>query len=686
MKKLFYLLLVMPIVLMGCKKGATDSEPEAVKLTVTPNSIISPSAGADYSLTLTAPEAWTASCADSWVKVTPSSGNAGTVEISVKIAADKSSTEANSKIVFKSGTQTVEVPVKRLAKDPARLIIASETEIQTPKDGGTYAIKVESNIKWEVSSNASWAKIEGQATKRDNAVISVNVAENTTPEETVATITIKPLEGGLEEQTVTITRGASDATSMTIDKNQIDAPADGGTYSVAVTTTAKWKVSKSWEGDWLSLSNAEGTGSGSFTIKVNPATSSNEMSTVLTVEEVRSDYYKPVQLNVLVTRKGKANAELSVDPTSIYAPIEGGEFTVTIKSNYAWTASITGSKFISVSVNKFEYDLPSLTYMVVTIKPATDEKETTGSITIRSSYGGLQQTINIKRAAILDKYYFSVSKTKKVYFSKGNLQHLPLHNNWRFAEHQYDILGADNLKLFNYGQTYSLGSPWSQYNGWFDLFAYATSGFKYLPTNPELYSYENKEITTDIAGTNNDWGEFLTLKNALPTDGTSCKKQGTGKWRTMTEDEWLYVIFDRKNRPFFATVNNVEGIFILPDYMQMPSDLSVTLKACYYYVDNSGMHIKGEFGDNIITLEDWTKLENAGAVFLPAAGRVYYTNTEEGWKYNPGEFAYWTSSIGESNDDMYQPYFFYLFDNNEIAIWQNVSYSPHAVRLVQDVE
>ena len=65
MKKLFYLLLLLPILFVGCKKNnVQNEEPEAVKLAVEPNSIISPSAGADYTLTLTAPEAWTATCAE----------------------------------------------------------------------------------------------------------------------------------------------------------------------------------------------------------------------------------------------------------------------------------------------------------------------------------------------------------------------------------------------------------------------------------------------------------------------------------------------------------------------------------------------------------------------------------------------------------------------------------------------
>ena len=103
MKRLFLISLLLPLVLIGCKKGAQDAEPETIKLSVEPSSITCPAFGADYTISLTAPEAWTASCADSWVRVSPTSGNAGTVEINVKISANKESKESTSKIVFKSG-------------------------------------------------------------------------------------------------------------------------------------------------------------------------------------------------------------------------------------------------------------------------------------------------------------------------------------------------------------------------------------------------------------------------------------------------------------------------------------------------------------------------------------------------------------------------------------------------------
>ena len=562
MKKLFYLLLIVPMVLMGCKKGAKDAEPETVKLSVTPNSIISPSIGADYSLTLTAPESWTASCADSWVKINPVSGNAGTVEISVKIAADKTSTEANSKIVFKSGDQTVEVPVKRLAKDPA-LKIVSETEIKTPKEGGAYSIQVESNIKWQISSNVSWVKVQGEAVKRNNAIITVNVDPATKPEETVGTLTVSPLEGtGIEKQTVTITRSASDATSMTIDKSRIDAPSEGGLYSVTVNTTVKWRATKSREADWLTLGSAEGNGNGSFTIKVEPATSSEELSTVVTISEVRSDDYQPVQLDVVVTR---------------------------------------GSS--------------------VTLKGA----------------------------------FFSVSATKKVYFSQGNLQYLLRGSGekiFRFAEHQWDFVGdAEKGNVYYNGQKCNNNQYFgTQYKGWIDMFAWGTGD------KPWSGSTDNA-----VFAEFHEWGA-----NQISNGGNQANL-----WRTLTKDEWVYLYFKRDNASTlrgYGTVNGVAGRILLPDNWEMPTGVAAFQPTLKYTA-------------NTYTANDWTKMENNGAVFLPAAGVMSLNDFQILIVGGVGEVgAYWSCTPSSSALMAHA----FNFDSTSTGTGAMIRYLHLSVRLVRD--
>ena len=227
-----------------------------------------------------------------------------------------------------------------------------------------------------------------------------------------------------------------------------------------------------------------------------------------------------------------------------------------------------------------------------------------------------------------------MAEGRTVQFSKGNLQHIPLTGNWRFAENQYDYIGAGNANISQ------------NYNGWIDLFGWGTSGWEtganaYQPwatsqTRSDYYpggSYENS-LTGDYA--NADWGIYNRIENG----GT------VGMWRTLTNDEWDYLLNMRSastvgvyENAWYAkaTVNGVAGLIILPDSFTMPSGVTALDK-----VNVS----EAVFTANVYTTADWAKLEAAGVVFLPAAG--YRSGTEVG---DVGTFGgYWSSTYYDESD------------------------------------
>ena len=195
---------------------------------------------------------------------------------------------------------------------------------------------------------------------------------------------------------------------------------------------------------------------------------------------------------------------------------------------------------------------------------------------------------------------FSVSATKKVYFSQGNLQYRASTNTWRFAEHQYDMVGDNNYYI----------SP--TYNGWIDLFGWGTGD---RPT----YDQENNGNYYYFS----DWGN-----NAITNGGNS-----TNIWRTMTSSEWDYILNTRTTnsgiRYAKAVVNGIKGLILLPD----------NWSASTYSLNNT--NTSSSDYTNTITLANWNnKLEAAGAVFLPAGGsRSPYYMIDVG----AGGY-YWTST------------------------------------------
>ena len=195
---------------------------------------------------------------------------------------------------------------------------------------------------------------------------------------------------------------------------------------------------------------------------------------------------------------------------------------------------------------------------------------------------------------------FSVSNTKKVSFSSGNLQYQASTDTWRFAENQWDYIGGANSNIS------------SSYSGWIDLFGWGTGN------NPTKSSTSYSDYSTFV-----DWG-----KNKI-------NNEAPNTWRTLTRAEWEYVLGGRPNSHSLygtATVNNVHGLIILPDDWNEPN-LSFT----------SG--IKG-WENNVYSTAEWKELEYEGAVFLPASGYRYGYNVSD----VQGDGYYWSATEGYSYD------------------------------------
>ena len=232
---------------------------------------------------------------------------------------------------------------------------------------------------------------------------------------------------------------------------------------------------------------------------------------------------------------------------------------------------------------------------------------------------------------------FSVSATKTVTFSPGNLQYHPANDEWRFAPSQLDYVGADNAKI----------SP--SYNGWIDLFGWGTGN---NPTNTSNYY---KDYSTFV-----DWGV-----NKIGNDAPNT-------WRTLTGEEWEYLLWGRPNAEQLkgvARVNRVNGLILLPDSWTCPS--GVTFKSGFN--DDYGSYDYAAY--QTFSSSEWTKLEASGAVFLPAAGyRGVYSVSQVQY-----DGRYWSASEGAVG------YICYIgFYSNVDDVDGGNCFSGQSVRLVQD--
>ena len=222
---------------------------------------------------------------------------------------------------------------------------------------------------------------------------------------------------------------------------------------------------------------------------------------------------------------------------------------------------------------------------------------------------------------------FSVSADKQVSFSKGNLQYTQSTNTWSFASAQWEVIGTDNVT----GGSVSSGEYGDSKEGTaladkVDLFGWSTSATNFGVSTSTDYN--------DYSGSFVDWGT-----NKIGNDAPNT-------WRTLTRDEWKYLVDDRPNASSLkgiAKVNGVNGLILLPDNWTCPA--GVTFKSGFH----SSYGVEYYAANQTFTVDQWSKLESAGAVFLPAAGYRY--GSLVGDVQDNGH--YWFATEGNSSNARY---------------------------------
>ena len=267
-----------------------------------------------------------------------------------------------------------------------------------------------------------------------------------------------------------------------------------------------------------------------------------------------------------------------------------------------------------------------------------------------------------------------------IFFSQGNLQYQGSTNSWRFATHQYNYIGNAA------GNTV----PSASQTEWMDLFGWGTSGWdngKRVAYQP----YSTSENYSDYGVTDPKTAyETLTGEYANGDWGVYNSAQLGAGWRTMTRNEWRYLIYSRTTT---GTVNgtsnaiytnakiltdgsgtegltyNICGVILFPDEFDGSASYSgVTWGTINNVSDWS----------TTCTTTGWEALEAAGCVFLPAAGSRSGTSVTSAGTWG----VYWTSTASavEYVDDLY-------IGPSTFSAWGgNYRHLGRSVRLARNVE
>ncbi len=222
---------------------------------------------------------------------------------------------------------------------------------------------------------------------------------------------------------------------------------------------------------------------------------------------------------------------------------------------------------------------------------------------------------------------FSVSNTKKVHFSHGNLRYTVSSGIWDFYPNQYDCQTAYDANVIS-------------------LFTWGYNETKSII--PDGCTLDNVNRASGDLILDQDWGYHVGEKNT---------------WRTLTTKEWQYLFNDASRSGLYAYGVTVAG----------------KANCTVLYPDGfSGTKVSNGDHTSYDTASEWEAAQNAGVVCLPAVG---YRSSGSVNDVNQTA-TYWSSTAYDSNN----AYIVYFSSSNLLPGSNNKRDYGYAVRLVTDAK
>ena len=365
-----------------------------------------------------------------------------------------------------------------------------------------------------------------------------------------------------------------------------------------------------------------------------------------------------------VQLSGTRSVTIGVGSASVAAQASGDVAAADTSVRVVFTNSpviqMGGSDIKEVQVPILPIAAGNLTIKVYTHVPGMVEADNQFVFSHRASNNALERNvmmtarINLKSSGtgmvIVPKGLFSVSSTKKVYFSQGNLfasVSNGIITDYKFADNQYSTAESSSVSNNYVGYTGNVG-----------LFGWGNNSNNLnTSTTPGDYA------STDLTGST-DWG-------SLSISGTH-----TG-WRTLTSLEWSYLLNPNGNsgrsdniRYAMANIHSTNGLILFPDGFN-PTTMGVTISNENPQATTSSQVEYTPYSD-----DNWAKMEAAGAIFLPAAGIRNGTSVS----VVAAQGNYWSATCS-SNNQAHR----LLFSGSDFAPYNAHSrYLGCSVRLVKE--
>lgn len=322
-----------------------------------------------------------------WCKVSPTSGNAGTQNVTISVSDNETYDDRSAVLRFCVGDSTKTIIVNQKQLDALTL---TADKFEVPQEGGNIDVEVKSNIDFTYvipEEFASWIHASSRGSRAlTSHHLSFTIDASEEYEKREGQIIIK---SGNKEEVVKIYQGGGGL--LTLTPNDISVGSEGGTAEIVVNSNFDFDIEMP-NVDWLKKVDASMTRAiSSHVVKFEVAENKgyDERSASVKIFDKNSNLSETVKIT-----QSQLNAILVDGEKNYFFDEEGGDFTVTLNSNVKYDIAIDGD-WIKESSAAAQTRALSKSSHTFNVGKLTSNDERTGTITFKNETTNTKEVITI---------------------------------------------------------------------------------------------------------------------------------------------------------------------------------------------------------------------------------------------------------------------------------------------------
>lgn len=339
-------------------------------ITVLPGNLIFVCTGETKTVDVETEDHWTATVEVDWVSLSTAEGD-GNAQVSVTLGENPIYTDRQAVVTFTTAAGLIAtLNIRQEASSDPHFLEVEPASFEFGKDGGEEHFTIGCDTDWEIAWSAEWLEVNPQ-TGTGNATITMTVSANTIEEPRSARVVVK--SGDLLAE-ITIDQEAGDQPlTASFEPETVEIDYTGGFVNANLTSNTTWNLVAS---EWITLLEVVGQGDAALRIVVD-----NNLNPEGRTGFVNAMHNGELLASMTIVQEGMPNI-LEADVTELEARPEGGEYTIHVTANQAWTLDVDVDWLGCNPASGFGNG-----EFVITVKPLVGARPRTGHVKLVGSMG-----------------------------------------------------------------------------------------------------------------------------------------------------------------------------------------------------------------------------------------------------------------------------------------------------------